>query len=206
MSITLYIGRHGETKLNSEEKLRGWVDIPLNDEGVREAHKMAGQMKNIPIDKIYSSDLDRAMETAEIIAKAHKMKVVYKSWFRPLNYGDLNGKLVSEIQDQLDKLTQTWKTDPSAEAPNGESFEEFQERNLDGLDTIMGKAKDGQIVVLVAHLRNALLFRGVADEGGPLQGDAVDWMKDDHKGFHQASGEIAKYEWNGKLNYVGMVK
>lgn len=195
--ITLFLGRHGETKLNSENRLRSWLDEPLNKHGVEEAEAMGEEMKKYPIDRIYCSDLDRADHTAQIVAAHHNLKPIPRQWFRPIDYGTLNGKKVSEIQPMLDNLNNIWKTDPSHEAPGGESFQEFQDRNLGGLHAILKAAEDGEQIMLVAHLRNCLLFHGVATTGGPLQGPTVQML--DGKHWHQDSGAVSKFTWEDNL-------
>lgn len=203
--ITLYLGRHGETKLNSEDKLRGWKDVPLNATGVREAEAMGVAMSKTAIDRVYCSDLDRADHTATIVAKHHGLKAVARLWFRPLNYGDMNGQSLKDIQPELDRLNEVWKTDPDYQVPNGESWTEFQDRNLQGLHAILRNARDNEEIMLVAHLRNCLLFHGVAISGGPLKGDLIQLM--DGKSWHQESGSVSRFEFEqgeSILKYVGM--
>ena len=205
MSVIFYLGRHGETKLNSEDKLRGWLDIPLNPDGIREAEAMGVAMSKTDMDRVYCSDLDRADHTAQIVAKHHGLKPIPRGWFRPLNYGELQGKSVKDIQPVLDQLNEIWKTNPDHEAPGGESWTEFQDRNLQGLHAILIAAEDGEQIMLVAHLRNCLLVHAVALNGGPLHGEAIQLM--DGKDFHQPSGAVAQYEFNqdeGILTYKGM--
>lgn len=201
--ITVYVGRHGETRLNSEERLRGWIDEPLNKEGIKEAKIMADKMKEYPIDRIYCSDLDRADHTAQIVAKEHDLKQIPRQWFRPINFGDYNGKKISDIKDKMQALLDEWKTNPEQEAPGGESFQEFQDRNLAGLHAIINAATDGEEIMVVAHLRNCLLFWAVAHNGAPLKGEALDLIDDKH--YHQDSGELSKFEWDGTLNFKGKV-
>lgn len=202
--ITLYLGRHGETRLNSEDKLRGWMDVPLNAEGIKEAHGMADLMKSVPLNRIYCSDLDRADHTAQIVAKEHGLRPIPRKWFRPLNYGDMAGKSIKEIQPKLDALNEIWKTNPDHEVPGGESFTEFQDRNLEGLTMILQHAKDDESIMIVAHLRNCLLFHAVAQFGGPLKGDAVTALAG--KDWHQESGAVSKFEWDGGLKFLGILK
>lgn len=201
--ITLYLGRHGETALNSEDKLRGWIDEPLNKAGIQEAHQMASKMKKFPLDRIYCSDLDRADHTAQIVGKEHGLKPIPRQWFRPLNYGDLAGKSLKDIQPTLDKLNEVWKTNPDHEVPNGESFTEFQDRNIGGLEAVMRGSKNGELVMIVAHLRNCLLFHAIATRGGPLKGDDVMAMAG--KDWHQESGAVSRFDWDGKLNFVKII-
>lgn len=203
--ITLFLGRHGETKLNSEDKLRGWMDVPLNEAGVKEAEAMGVKMSKTDMDRVYCSDLDRADHTASIVAKHHDLKPIPRMWFRPLNYGDLNGKSLKEIKPKLQELNDIWKTNPDHEAPGGESFTEFQNRNLGGLQSILRNAHDSEQIMLVAHLRNALLFHGVATTGGPLAGNDIQMM--DGEGWHQESGAVSRFEFNQeseRLIFKGM--
>lgn len=208
MSVTLYLGRHGETKLNSEDKLRGWMDVPLNPVGVAEAEAMGVAMSTTAIDRVYSSDLDRADHTAQIVAKHHGLKQIARQWFRPLNYGDLTGKKLSEIQHKLDELNEIWKTNPDYEAPGGESFTEFQDRNLGGLYSILKNAQDGEEIMVVAHLRNCLLFHAITQNEGPLEGQAIQAM--DGKKWHQPSGSVSKYIYDDEqdgalLKFAGII-
>lgn len=201
----MFLGRHGETQLNSEDKLRGWVDVPLNKDGIKEAQSMGVAMSQTEMDRVYCSDLDRADHTAQIVAEHHGLKTIPRQWFRPLDYGDLNGKPLSEVKPTLLKLNDIWSKDPTHEAPNGESFQEFQDRNLQGLHAILQMAKDGEQIMLVAHLRNCLLFHAVATTGGPLKGKDIQKM--DGKDWHQESGSVSKFEYNQEgaiLKFIGM--
>jgi broad specificity phosphatase PhoE len=203
MSITLFVGRHGTTKLNSEERLRGWIDVPLNEEGVKEAEQLGVKMSKTDIDKLYSSDLDRADKTAVIVGQHHNLKPILRTWFRPLNYGSLQGRPLKEIQADFEKLNKIWETEPDYQVEGGESFQEFQDRNLGGLHAILKSAEEGEQVMLIAHLRNLLLFHGVATLGHPLSGKEVhlmigkDWTID--------PGDVARFEWNGSFEFKGKI-
>jgi broad specificity phosphatase PhoE len=201
--IKLFLGRHGETQLNSEDRLRGWRDEPLNETGVREAKKMAEKMKTYPIDKIYASDLDRADHTAKIVAEEHNLTPIPVQWFRPINFGDWNGQKLSAIKAEMERLLNVWKTNPDEEAPGGESFSDFQDRNLGGLEAVLKATSDGEEIMIVAHLRNCLLFWAVAENGGPLKGDALDLIDDKH--YHQDSGEVSVFEFDGSLKFKGKI-
>ena len=64
--------RHGETDWNTQGKKQGWTDIPLNEEGERQAQNLAEKLSDLTVKTIYSSSLSRATKTAEIIAARHK--------------------------------------------------------------------------------------------------------------------------------------
>lgn len=205
MSVRIFLGRHGSTRLNSEDKLRGWLDVPLDKDGIKEANEMGERMSKTSIDRIYASDLDRADHTAQIVAEHHNLRPILRQWFRPINFGDLNGKSLKDIGPELDRITKIWETNPDYEVPNGESFSEFQSRNLQGLHTILKAANDNEQIMLVAHLRNAILFHAVATTGGPLSGDEISGM--DGKEWTQEPGSVSKFEFDqdsSTLKYAGM--
>ncbi len=201
--VKLLIMRHGETALNKEERLRSHIDTPLNEVGIQEAQEASQTLKDMPITRIYHSPLDRADHTADIVAKPHDIKPIPREWFSPLDYGSLAGKKISEIQPQLDELNKTWQTNPNHEVEGGESWNEFQDRTLGGLHSILRAADDGDTLLVVCHLRNALLINAVAKIGHPLEGKEIMLMAG--KEFYQKSGAVAEYSWDGSMKYVDMI-
>ena len=85
----LYIMRHGETDWNLADKLQGQEDIPLNVNGRRQAAIAVARVIPLGITRIISSDLSRAKETAEIIAKQLNLTVEYDSRLREWNFGTM---------------------------------------------------------------------------------------------------------------------
>ena len=68
--------RHGQTAWTADNRIQGWLDIKLNEKGLKQAKIIAKALKRKKIDAIYSSELSRAYETARIIARSHKLKVI----------------------------------------------------------------------------------------------------------------------------------
>lgn len=87
----IYLVRHGQTDWNLEKKTQGHTDISLNDNGREQALRVSDLLRNYKIDKIYSSDLLRASETAEIINKCFNLNIILDNRLREINYGDLEG-------------------------------------------------------------------------------------------------------------------
>ena len=93
--FSFYFVRHGETNWNKENKIMGWKDIELNDNGREEAEHAAYILKELEIDKIYSSDLKRASETAKIIAQVCELEFEKMDGLRERSLGKYEGKTKS---------------------------------------------------------------------------------------------------------------
>src|SRR5664279_1147846 len=91
MAITLYIVRHGQTVDNLENRIQGHTDSPLTKLGVRQAEAVADRLASENFSAIYSSDLGRAIHTAEIIAAKHDLPVQPTPLLRELNLGVAQG-------------------------------------------------------------------------------------------------------------------
>ena len=176
-AITIYLVRHGETDLNEQDRLRGWLDVDLSDKGKKQAKESASFFDDIDLDAIYCSDLKRAIQTATPIAEETGTKVIQNSDFRPINFGVLQGKPISEIGPEMDEIQEEWKVDPSASIDGGESFSAFQERSIAGLEKIISQANPGDHIALVAHLRNCIFYLAYALNGGkPLKGEDIELL------------------------------
>ncbi|NJO82567.1 MAG: histidine phosphatase family protein, partial [Blastochloris sp.] len=89
--ITLWLVRHGVTDWNEQKRYQGHSDIGLNDTGKRQAQQIAQRLASEKLHVIFSSDLTRAMETAEIIAAPHKLTIQPEPNFRETNFGLFEG-------------------------------------------------------------------------------------------------------------------
>jgi alpha-ribazole phosphatase len=152
----LYLVRHGETDWNLQRRYQGQSDIPLNQTGIQQAHKIAGRLSKGEIHAIYSSDLSRARETAEQIAQPHKLKVTADARWRELSFGDWEGLAYPEIQTQApDELT-LWESDFTRYAPpHGETLTQLAGRVLSAFEELRALHAE-QTILIVSH-------------GGPLQ-------------------------------------
>ncbi|MDQ0092024.1 putative phosphoglycerate mutase [Paenibacillus anaericanus] len=97
--------RHGVTDWNYEHRAQGQTDIPLNDEGRRQAELLSRRMENEDWDCIYSSDLSRALETAEIIGSIKNIEVRTDQRLREMNCGLIEG---TTEQDRVNKWGYGW--------------------------------------------------------------------------------------------------
>ena len=87
----LYVARHGETLWNAENKICGRTDLPLTEEGLRQAHLLADRVEVLPIDMILSSPMLRAMQTAEPAAKRKNLPILTDDRLIEQNYGVYEG-------------------------------------------------------------------------------------------------------------------
>jgi broad specificity phosphatase PhoE len=161
----LILVRHGHTPLNrpgDDERLRSWLDVPLDETGWEEAAKTAAKLTKYPIRIIYCSDLRRARQTAEILRRRVKSHVVATSELRPWNLGAFGGQRIKDIIPFLNLLNQH----PDLPAPGGESFYQFYGRYSHRLTELLALADelDGYVLA-VTHVRN-LLAATVIIEGG----------------------------------------
>jgi broad specificity phosphatase PhoE len=161
----LILIRHGHTPLNAageEERLRGWLDIPLDEQGLQEAVETAQRIAHYRVTAIYSSDLRRARQTAEIVSKVTKASVTTTDELRPWNLGIFAGQKLREIIPFLNQLNQN----PDLPAPSGESFYEFYGRYTRRLTELLNLAEQSSgYVVAVTHVRNLLATRTILEHG-----------------------------------------
>ena len=161
----LILVRHGHTSLNSpgdDERLRAWLDIPLDERGLREAAETAEQLTQYPIETIYCSDLRRARQTAEVLRHRTKAAVTATNELRPWNLGAFGGQRVRDILPFLNLLNQR----PDLPAPSGESFYQFYGRFSHRLSQLLKRADEAQGYVLaVTHVRNLLAATSIIEGG-----------------------------------------
>jgi alpha-ribazole phosphatase len=186
----LILVRHGRTNLNrpgKHERLRAWLDLPLSEEGLEEAQETARVVSKYQVEKIFSSSLRRALQTADAIRQQSKATVIATKSLRPWNLGAFAGQKVYELLPFLEMLN----TRPDIPAPGGESFFQFYERYASYLSELLAIAEQSsQNIVAVTHVRNILAtpailegkdHREVPVSGGPCTGSIVVLEKEDQR-------------------------
>ena len=98
VATTILLVRHGETDWNREHRWQGHADPPLNQLGRDQARALAARLGETPLDAIYSSDLARARETAEIVAASMGLDVVADPALREIDVGEWRGLTTPEIE------------------------------------------------------------------------------------------------------------
>ena len=133
---TLLLVRHGETDWNADGRLQGQTDRPLSDFGRRQARRLAEELGDEQLEAIYSSDLSRARETAEIVGGRIGLPVVLDPELREKNWGTWEG-LTAVERDRVEFV--------------GETTEEHQERILRALRRIAERHPGDGRVLVVTH-------------------------------------------------------
>lgn len=150
--MRFYLVRHGETDWNLENKIQGQNDIPLNQNGRRQAQKLAKKLSqsDYGICAIYTSGLKRACETAEIVGQALKITPVVQSGLEEISLGKWEGHTWRQVRDIFSEEYQIWHTNRRYQIPpEGESYQQLLDRLLPALEEI--RKKDDGNVLIVAH-------------------------------------------------------
>jgi len=143
--------RHGETAWNLDTRIQGHIDIGLNATGLWQAQRAGQALADEDIGAIYASDLSRAWQTAEAIAKPHGLSVQSEPRLRERAFGHLEGMSFAEIESMLPEDAKRWRErDPEFEPVGGESLLTFRDR-VTRVAAELAARHPGQLVTLVAH-------------------------------------------------------
>jgi probable phosphoglycerate mutase len=146
----LYLMRHGETALNTERRFRGWTEVQLSIDGIKEAQQAARFLADKHLDWIVCSSLLRTILTGNIIqSESLNAHICLAFEARPWNVGSFTGTLKSETEQALIGYVKQ----PDLVIPGGESLTAFRERWLACLNRWLRRAKT-QNVVIVTHTSN----------------------------------------------------
>lgn len=149
--VRVILIRHGQTAWNASGRLQGHQDIPLDETGQRQAAAVAQALADEDLDALYSSDLKRAMATAQPLAQRLAMEVNTDPGLRERGFGCLEGNTYAEIEARWPEDARAWRQrDLHARPGGGESLSGFYRRCLDTA-TLLVQRHPGQSVALVAH-------------------------------------------------------
>lgn len=189
--MRLILIRHGETDDNSQNRYCGFRDPSLNNKGIYQARCLAARLRDVGIDKVYSSDLNRAYETARIIFENQFIEKMVE--FREINFGIFEGLTHEEIIRRYPAIYRQWLDDlKSVKIPEGESLSDLNKRVKEKLSFILSQHRN-RTIALVAH-------------GGPIKIILCHALRYDLENFWQIEQEscalnIIDYS-NGRLPVV----
>jgi len=145
--------RHGETEWNKERRIQGSAsDTPLSPTGLNQAEQLALKLKTDPVQAIFSSPLQRALDTAKAIAQYHNLEVRVLPELKEINVGELEGQLSLTLAKRFDEFVcRNGQNDEGwIKLPGGESVNEVQTRAWEAIQNMAHQYPEGTVVV-VSH-------------------------------------------------------
>ncbi|QDQ02694.1 histidine phosphatase family protein [Lysinibacillus fusiformis] len=164
---TFFLVRHGETVWNKEQRLQGWLDSPLSEQGIQHAKKLGQQLKDIQFAAAYSSSSGRAKETLQFLLADRALPCYFEDDLREIFLGKWQGKTIEDIL-VTNRFDYELYTDYPAQfiATHTESFGAVTERAMYTLKNIAEKYPHENILI-VSHgvtikcIINVILERGI---------------------------------------------
>ncbi len=181
--LRLLVVRHGQTDYNAQRRYQGAIDVALNATGVRQAEALAQRLPADEIDVIISSPLERALQTARIIAQSLPCDVQVMEHFRERSVGVYEGLTSEEVKAKYpdlwgQRLTRQMNQTP----PGGETILEVGCRVEEGLGQLKERYPN-KTVLLVAHAFIARVIYGIVNDVSDEQFYA----------YRLENGEVAEY-------------
>lgn len=183
----LYCVRHGETLFNAQGRIQGQLDTELSPLGKRQAEAVAAALAREPIDAIYSSPLRRAYETAEAIARHHRLPIRTDDRLKEIHAGIFQGLLRAELDERHPQEAQRWHAkDPDFCIPGGESRRALMTRGATALRAV--RAQEHRAAIIVAH--GALLSASLKELLG---------VPPDRNPFHFYNAAYCRLLWQNEV-------
>src|SRR5688500_1798427 len=147
----VFLVRHGATVLTAEDRFAGSIDVPLSDEGREQARRLALRLSSEAVAAVYASPLGRAVETASILARPHRLEVIPRYDLRESSHGRWEQMTRREVEERFPDEAAAWNDDPYTFAPaGGETGLAVSARALPAMIEIV-RAHAGKTVVVVSH-------------------------------------------------------
>lgn len=147
----IFLVRHGESEWNILKKVQGQKNIPLTKNGIYQAHLIGNRLKNEKIDIIYSSHLDRAKDTANIIGEIINTNIITKKELQEINFGIWEGMSQADINKNYNKDFILWRKEPEKlKIGEVETLENLQIRSMRCINNII-KNDLSENIVVVSH-------------------------------------------------------
>lgn len=148
--MRFYFVRHGETDWNKHRVFQGHTDIPLNEEGKKQVRRAAQHLSNKKIEAVYTSDLIRAYQTAQIIAEMHNVKTIKDDRLREVNFGEWEGLNYEEISAKHKEALDAWLNDIiGTQLPGGGSVKDVLRNLVSFIDDMI--SRNHQELVVTTH-------------------------------------------------------
>jgi broad specificity phosphatase PhoE len=168
--------RPGATDYDQQRRIRGNLDVPLNEEGAAEVSRMIDELRALDIDALYASPCQPCVQTAEAVGQAFHLKLKKLDRMRNLNHGLWQGMLIDEVRLKQPKVYRQWQEIPQNTCPpEGEMLGEAEERVRAAMTKLLKRHKEGTVAVVVPEPLASLVRRFISQtELGDLWKAAAD--------------------------------
>jgi len=185
----IFLFRHGETDYNREHRFQGHLDIPLNDEGRKQAAGLLVPLMRLGCQEILSSDLCRALETAEIATAGLGIPIFRHAGLREAFLGDAQGLTIAAIEARFgEPLAARWRsphlTDADVSYPGGETGRQVLDRVLAALRAHISSTQSSRI--------------GIATHGGVIRRVVRSLMSVHEAPIPIPNGIVYALKWNNR--------
>ncbi len=187
----IYLTRHGQTLWNLEKRLQGQGDSPLTEAGIEGAKLLGERLKDIELDVIYSSPINRALQTAKLIKGERDIKLVEEEGLMEINFGEYEGHTEEEMLSlgRGQEISKIFNGKMDVVPPKGESLRMVYSRVKDTLDEILSREK-GKKILIVTH--------------GTTLKTIVSYFREDNEIYHEIMGQATLtkvIEKDGKFTF-----
>jgi 2,3-bisphosphoglycerate-dependent phosphoglycerate mutase len=147
----LYVVRHGTTDWNQAGRIQGHLDPPINATGRAQARLASVRLARVAATALYSSDLQRAYATAQIIGQATGLQVIQKIGLREINFGVWQGLSSQEIRERDPEVYAARRLNPYDVAPaQAETWRQFYDRAIGAVEEILMETEALRLII-VSH-------------------------------------------------------
>ncbi len=156
--LRLVLIQPGSTDFDEQGRIRGTLDIPLNEMGRQQAARAAFELGSVQLEMLYTAPCQSARETTEILARGLNVKVKCLETLRNLDHGLWHGKRIEEVKQTQPKVYRLWQDSPDSVCPpGGETVATARQRASEALTKLVKKHKQGVIGVVVAEPMASIL-------------------------------------------------
>ena len=155
--------RHGQTAWNKEDRVRGQVEVPLDETGLAQAELTAARVVEAwqPV-AVYCSPMQRAVQTAQAIARRLNLQAQPTAGINDMNFGEWQGLTSEEVQQRWPQMAHAWLEAPHTVAfPGGESLDALRTRGMATLEEIIARHRDADVVIVGHMVVNRVLLLAV---------------------------------------------
>lgn len=143
--------RPGATEFDEQGRIKGSLDMPLSEQGRRQANALAEQLAGVQMQCIYTSPCESARETAKRLATGRDVRIKVMDSFRNIDHGLWHGKLIAEVRRNQPKVYRRGQETPDEVCPpGGESIRDAKTRVLKAIKKVVRKGREGTVALVIS--------------------------------------------------------